>query len=144
MRDHISMAQKADNLGFAALWMRDVPFYDPEYGDVGQVFDPVPYIAYLAAYTRNIALGTAGIVLPMREPLILLSKSHRLTNFPVGASSLGYRRATARPNIRFSALTSRRAATAFAMRLRSLRQFLSRAFRASSHRGSEALGERTT
>ncbi|WP_243751156.1 hypothetical protein [Paraburkholderia sp. BL10I2N1] len=37
MRDHVTMAQKADSLGFAALWMRDVPFYDPDYGDVGQI-----------------------------------------------------------------------------------------------------------
>ncbi len=66
MRDHVSMAQKAENLGFAALWMRDVPFYDPRYGDMGQIFDPIPYIGFLAAFTQRIALGTAGIVLPMR------------------------------------------------------------------------------
>jgi len=67
MRNHIAMAQKADEYGIGALWMRDVPFYDPSYGDVGQVFEPLIYIATLAAATRSIALGTAGIVLPIRE-----------------------------------------------------------------------------
>ncbi|WP_413657957.1 LLM class oxidoreductase [Paraburkholderia phenoliruptrix] len=89
MRDHISMAQKADDLGFAALWMRDVPFYDPHYGDVGQVFDPVPYIGYLAAFTSKIALGTAGIVLPMREPLILAKQIASLDQLSGGRVVLG-------------------------------------------------------
>ncbi|WP_408256353.1 LLM class flavin-dependent oxidoreductase [Paraburkholderia xenovorans] len=62
MQDHVEMAQKADNLGFAALWMRDVPFYDPSYGDVGQVFDPMVYIAYLAAYTSRISTARAGVL----------------------------------------------------------------------------------
>jgi len=89
MRDHIAMAQKADELGFAALWMRDVPFYDPQYGDVGQVFDPVPYIAYLAAFTRRIALGTAGIVLPMREPMLLAKQVASLDQLSGGRMVLG-------------------------------------------------------
>ncbi|WP_434667516.1 hypothetical protein [Paraburkholderia sp. A3BS-1L] len=29
MRDHIVMAQRAESMGVAALWMRDIPFYDP-------------------------------------------------------------------------------------------------------------------
>lgn len=49
MADHGEMARKADDYGFGALWLRDVPFYDPRYGDVAQVFDPVAYIGYLAA-----------------------------------------------------------------------------------------------
>jgi luciferase-type oxidoreductase len=48
--------------------LRDIPFFDPNYGDAGQVFEPLTYIAALASVTRTIALGTAGIVLPFREP----------------------------------------------------------------------------
>lgn len=89
MRDHVLMAQKADALGFAALWMRDVPFYDPTYGDVGQIFDPLVYIAYLAAFTNQIALGTAGIVLPMREPLILAKQVASLDQLSRGRMIVG-------------------------------------------------------
>ncbi|MGF6985242.1 luciferase-type oxidoreductase [Paraburkholderia atlantica] len=89
MRDHVAMAQKADELGFAALWMRDVPFYDPEYGDVAQIFDPIPYMAYLAAFTRRIALGTAGIVLPMREPMILAKQVASIDQLSGGRVVLG-------------------------------------------------------
>ncbi|SFR18602.1 LLM class oxidoreductase [Poseidonocella sedimentorum] len=65
---HIERAQLADALGFSALWLRDVPFNVPSFGDAGQVFDPFVYLGALAASTRDIALGVASIVLPLRHP----------------------------------------------------------------------------
>ncbi len=64
--DTAALAEKA---GFAALWLRDVPFHDPNFGDVGQGLDPYVALGYLAAKTQNIALGTAGLVSPLREPI---------------------------------------------------------------------------
>lgn len=61
-------AQLAEALGFRALWLRDVPFNVPSFGDAGQLYDPFVYLGYLAAQTRNITLGTASIVLPLRHP----------------------------------------------------------------------------
>jgi len=69
------MARLADDVGIAALWLRDVPFYDPTFGDVGQILDPMVYAGWLAAMTRNIALGTAGIVAPLRDPLIVAKQA---------------------------------------------------------------------
>lgn len=63
------IAKLAEDAGFAALWVRDVPFYDPKFGDVGQGLDPFITLGYLAAKTKRIALGTAGIVSPLREPI---------------------------------------------------------------------------
>jgi len=68
MARHIERAQLADDLGFAALWLRDVPFNVPSFGDAGQVFDPFVYLGTLAASTRDIAIGIASIVLPLRHP----------------------------------------------------------------------------
>ena len=68
MERHIERAQLADDLGFAALWLRDVPFNVPSFGDAGQMFDPFVYLGALAASTRRIALGTASIILPLRHP----------------------------------------------------------------------------
>ena len=31
-----------DARGFAAAWVRDIPLYDPRFGDAGQLFDPLP------------------------------------------------------------------------------------------------------
>ena len=36
---HAELAQLADTLGFRALWVRDVPVYDPSFGDAAQVFE---------------------------------------------------------------------------------------------------------
>ncbi len=63
------LARRAEELGFAALWFRDVPLRDPSFGDIGQVFDPWVYLAWIAAQTREIALATGSIVLPLRHPL---------------------------------------------------------------------------
>ncbi len=71
MDGHMEAAWKAEEIGISALWMRDIPFFDPHYGDAGQVFEPLTYISALAAVTRKITLGTAGIVLPFREPNLL-------------------------------------------------------------------------
>lgn len=89
MADHALMAHLADSYGFAALWLRDVPFFDPGYGDVAQVFDPIAYLGYLAAITDRIALGTAGIVLPLREPLILAKQISSLDHLSGGRMVLG-------------------------------------------------------
>ncbi len=89
MQNHVEMAQRADELDFGALWMRDVPFYDPEYGDVAQIFESLTYIAYLAAFTRRIALGTTGIVLPTHEPTYLAKQATSLDHLSDGRLVLG-------------------------------------------------------
>lgn len=68
MRDHIEVAQRAESLGFSALWLRDVPFNVPSFGDAGQIFDPFVYLGALATATDRIALGTSSIILPLRHP----------------------------------------------------------------------------
>jgi len=40
MSNHLDRVQKAERLGFKAVWLRDVPFNVPSFGDAGQVYDP--------------------------------------------------------------------------------------------------------
>lgn len=68
MHNQLARAERAEALGFAALWLRDIPFVSPSFGDAGQQYDPFVYLTWLAAHTRHIALGTASIVLPLRHP----------------------------------------------------------------------------
>ncbi|MEP4032339.1 LLM class oxidoreductase [Roseibium polysiphoniae] len=68
MDQHLERARLADDLGFGALWLRDVPFNVPSFGDAGQIYDPFVYLGALAASTQTIALGVASIVLPLRHP----------------------------------------------------------------------------
>ncbi|MEU6637808.1 TIGR03571 family LLM class oxidoreductase [Streptomyces rochei] len=69
---HTELARLADQLGFAALWVRDVPLYDPEqFGDAGSVFETFTHLGHLAAVTERAVLGTAAVVLPLRQPLLV-------------------------------------------------------------------------
>ncbi len=68
MTRHVERVQLAEQLGFSAIWLRDVPFNVPTFGDAGQLFDPFVYLGLLAAQTDRIALGVASIVLPLRHP----------------------------------------------------------------------------
>jgi luciferase-type oxidoreductase len=89
MQGHVQMARRAEELGFGALWLRDVPFHDRDYGDVAQIFEPLVYIGYLAAATQRIALGTTGIVLPTREPMYLAKQATTLDQLSGGRFVLG-------------------------------------------------------
>ncbi|MEM9555403.1 MAG: LLM class oxidoreductase [Acidobacteriota bacterium] len=68
MKRHLERAQLAEALGFSAIWLRDVPFCVPSFGDAGQLYDPFVYLGLLAGQTERIALGVASIVLPLRHP----------------------------------------------------------------------------
>lgn len=69
MLNQMELARRAEEANFAALWFRDVPLRDPTFGDVGQIFDPWVYLGYAAAHTRQIALATGSIILPLRHPI---------------------------------------------------------------------------
>lgn len=71
LSDHARLATLADDLGFAALWVRDVPIYDPvRFGDAGSVFETFTHLGHLAATTRRVVIGTAAVVLPLRGALL--------------------------------------------------------------------------
>lgn len=65
----MKLAKRAEELNFASLFVRDVPLRDPNFGDVGQIYDPFTYLGYVAANTEKIALGTGSIILTLRHPL---------------------------------------------------------------------------
>ncbi|MEM9137597.1 MAG: TIGR03571 family LLM class oxidoreductase, partial [Cyanobacteria bacterium P01_F01_bin.42] len=69
MQRHVERIRLAEALGFAAVWLRDVPFNVPSFGDAGQTYDPFVYLGFLAAQTEQIALGVASVVLPLRHPV---------------------------------------------------------------------------
>lgn len=71
MSAHKERIMLADQLGFKVAWVRDVPLYDPNFGDAAQIYEPFSYLGYLSACTNNILLGTAAIVLPLREPWLV-------------------------------------------------------------------------
>ena len=80
MENQEKLARRAEELGFNALWFRDVPFNDPSFGDAGQLYDPWVYMAHIMNHTKEIALATGSVILPLRHPVhtakSLLSLQH--------------------------------------------------------------------
>ncbi|WP_322048346.1 LLM class oxidoreductase [Paraburkholderia sp. J67] len=89
LEGHARLAKIADEAGFSALWMRDVPFYDPGFGDTGQMLDPFVYLGFLAGQTSKIALGTAGIVATLRDPLVVAKQAVSVDHLTDGRLLLG-------------------------------------------------------
>ena len=73
LKNQVELAKRAEQFGFTSLWFRDVLLDDPSFGDpaVGQIYDLMVYLTYIATQTTKIGLGTASAVLPLRHPLRL-------------------------------------------------------------------------
>ena len=69
MENQEQLAKRAEELGFKALWFRDVPFNDPNFGDAGQMHDPWFYMTHIMNQTKAITLATGSIILPLRHPV---------------------------------------------------------------------------
>ncbi|MET0374025.1 MAG: LLM class flavin-dependent oxidoreductase [Rhizorhabdus sp.] len=89
MRDQARLARRAEELGFAGLWTRDVPLRDPNFGDLGQVYDPWVWLGWIAAHTSTIALATASIIIPLRHPLHTAKASASVDQLTGGRFVLG-------------------------------------------------------
>jgi luciferase-type oxidoreductase len=89
MHNQVELAQRAEELGFSALWFRDVPLHDPSFGDVGQIYDPWVYLGHIAAYTKKIALVTGSIVLPLRHPIHVAKSAASVDQLSNGRLVLG-------------------------------------------------------
>ncbi|UPV76347.1 LLM class oxidoreductase (plasmid) [Halorussus limi] len=87
--DQMELARYAEELGFDALWVRDVPTYWPKFGDAGQVYDPWVYLGQVAARTDDIALATGSVVLPLRHPLHVAKSAASVDRLSDGRLVLG-------------------------------------------------------
>jgi len=67
----VECAQAADRAGIDHLWVADHIAIPPDQaeGSGGRYLDPLATLAYLAAATTRVALGTGVLVLPYRPPL---------------------------------------------------------------------------
>ncbi|EMI42916.1 LLM class oxidoreductase [Rhodopirellula sp. SWK7] len=86
---HVERVQLAERLGFSAVWLRDVPFNVPSFGDAGQTYDPFVYLGLLAGQTEQIALGVASVILPLRHPAHVAKAAATVDVFSGGRLILG-------------------------------------------------------
>lgn len=85
----LRLVSEIDRLDFAALWVRDVPLFDPRFGDAGQLFDPFTYLAHLAARTRRVALATGSAIFSLRHPIDLAKAAATIDQLSGGRLVMG-------------------------------------------------------
>ncbi|MFQ5787313.1 MAG: LLM class flavin-dependent oxidoreductase, partial [Thermodesulfobacteriota bacterium] len=70
---NIDLAKRAEELGYDSIWISDhviLPkIYKDRFSDI--LYDPFVILAYIAAYTNKIKLGTSVLILPYRNPIVV-------------------------------------------------------------------------
>ncbi len=89
MKQQLERAQLIEQLGFKAIWLRDIPLNVPAFGDVGQMYDPFTYLGYLAGQTSEIALGISSIALPLHHPVHVAKSAATIDQLSGGRMILG-------------------------------------------------------
>ena len=69
----LGVAKKAEELGYDSIWVTDhIGVPEPHIARFGAVFyEPLAVLAYVAAHTSKIRLGTSVLILPYRNPLFV-------------------------------------------------------------------------
>jgi luciferase-type oxidoreductase len=89
MNKHVERVKLAEQLGYRAVWVRDVPTHVPAFGDAGQTYDPFTYLGYLVACTCEITLGVASIALPLHHPLHVAKSAATIDQLAGGRFIMG-------------------------------------------------------
>jgi probable F420-dependent oxidoreductase len=89
------IARAAEDLGFESIWVGEHPvLIDPHeppspLPSHSELLDPVPVLAYAAAITSRIRLGTGVVLLPMRNPVILAKQLATIDVLSQGRLTVG-------------------------------------------------------
>jgi probable F420-dependent oxidoreductase len=90
--DVVRISQRAEELGYHSVWGNDhitPPAYVREdYDTPPQWFEPLITLAYIAAKTKHIRLGTAILALPLRDPVWVAKQVATLDTFSGGRMML--------------------------------------------------------
>ena len=92
-KDIVEVAQLSETLGYDALWATDFISPTPEYGipdgEKPNWYEPLATIAYCAAQTTKIRLGSGLILAPFRDPVILAKQVATIDHFCSGRLFIG-------------------------------------------------------
>ena len=73
--DFVRLAQAAERLGYDAVWGNDhitaAPYVRAKWSEPPNFYEVLITLAVVSAHTRRVQLGTAVMVLPLRDPVLL-------------------------------------------------------------------------
>lgn len=81
----------AEQLGYADVWLSDhlaVPT-GAEYPPSAYIYEPLASMAWVAAFTERVRIGTTVLVLPMRNPLVVAKMLATIDQLSAGRVILG-------------------------------------------------------
>ena len=97
----LEITEAAEELGFAGVWPLDHVLVGPDLRErYSWVIEPLTLLAYLAARTRRIRLGTSIIVLAMRNPFVVAKQAATLDLLSGGRLTLGLGAGYSEPEFR--------------------------------------------
>src|ERR1700682_298304 len=87
----VQVARRSEELGFDSLWVTDHVVVPEPYREMfgPTVYDPLSVLAFLAAHTQRVELGTAVLVIPYRNPLVVAKQLATIDNLSNGRVVLG-------------------------------------------------------
>ncbi len=84
------VAQAADDLGFDSIWTTDhVLVPEAHYEPYGRIFETWTTLAYVAALTQQVRLGTSILLLGLRHPALVAKQAATLDQLSGGRLILG-------------------------------------------------------
>ena len=91
--DAVELAVAAERLGFDSVWGNDhvstQHYVRSEYDKPPRFYDPLTYLAYVAASTTTLRLATGVLVLPFRHPVVAAKQAATLDQLSGGRLVLG-------------------------------------------------------
>ncbi len=91
--DFIRLAQEAERLGYDAVWGNDhitaAPYVRTKWADPPNFYEVFVTLATVGAHTRRVRLGTAVLVLPLRDPVLVAKQAATLDQLTGGRVILG-------------------------------------------------------
>lgn len=86
----IDLGVEAERLGYGAVWLPDHLLPPGPYGHTyGGVYEPMVTLAFLAAATTTIRLGTSVMILPLRDPFLVAKQAATLAHLSGERFTLG-------------------------------------------------------
>lgn len=89
--EEVRLGRMAEDLGFDVIWVVEHHFFDYSFCP-----DNLEMLAYFAACTERIGLGTAAVILPWNDPLRVAEKVSMLDHLSNGRVRLGFGRGLSR------------------------------------------------
>jgi probable F420-dependent oxidoreductase len=86
----VKVAQAAEELGLDSTWVPEHLLVSAEAGErYGRVLDPLAVLAYVAARTERLRLGTSVVLLPLHHPVHVAKQAATLQELSGGRFRLG-------------------------------------------------------